>query len=388
MNILRNACTTEPTIKGGLVLKALMGEPQLGDLDAEIKVSKDWFEKVIFMYPDQIRRTVRDDYCNLKNYDFDFCKNMGGLVESFKLEDYFSKFIFFSNYNQESFEFASVDTVNEINGVSNCMSVIDNAFLLYRFYLDCTIRGRIIHKRGDYSTEKDNIRVKCYFLDIVFNPGVSENLKIMSVMNTQCIVPSIDVLLYDQIHSCFVNLMHNDMDKVERCTEKLQKLWHISKPAIPIKVSSENFKRLVLIPATVRQIRDNAHLLIPIMFLQYIIKILQRKNLIQLPHDLSFYKNTTSHVLKGVQHQEVVVEHLCGIFNRVPHSTLKDCFTFKRSLNSYKRSSTDYECFSPKKHTSERVFDVSVSSQGSINRNSNASDTESETSQDSESDEN
>ncbi|AGQ20294.1 hypothetical protein CalGV035 [Clostera anastomosis granulovirus A] len=235
----------QPTVQGGLIINHILGRDVLGDLDLSFELSSHEFGEMLYMDQDHLSQYVKDKVVHLENHDFKSIISNSAFVDAVNSFNFVENFAnvntldarvngvkVFNTNGISNYHVTNTDSIKlEIVDIDNYTTVLNNEFVLNRYYVDIKLVGQdIFEKRGIYQLIVSHIPIRYYFLDISMsvaqNYGQGPRYQIASLFGgVRCL--HIKHIITDQIHAIIVGMFHNNSVKINKRLNRVLNLLKI-----------------------------------------------------------------------------------------------------------------------------------------------------------------
>ncbi|AEB00322.1 hypothetical protein [Clostera anachoreta granulovirus] len=197
------------------------------------------------MEQDHISQYVKDKVVHLENHNFESIISSPVFVDAVNSFNFVENFanvntldakvngvkVFNTNGNSNYHVLNTSSTKLQIVDIDNYTSVLNNEFVLNRYYVNIKLVGQnIFEKRGIYHKIVSHIPIRYYFLDI--SMSVARNYGHSLVYQTASLFGGVKCLhikhiLTDQIHAIIVGMFHNNSVKINKRLNRILSLLKI-----------------------------------------------------------------------------------------------------------------------------------------------------------------
>lgn len=257
-DIVKNNSIKNPIIVGGLIIKNILKQPLVGDLDLVYPVSDRCFEEMLYISKEHLNEYINDHVVKLNKWDFNFMfdKIKKPLLKFNLIDDFavvntdINQLIIFSNNNESTYQINNFNLTFKPKSINNIVSVINNSFILNRYFVEIVMSGNEIYeKKGMYKKQTNQMILKYYFLDICIE--TCKNTRIVKTSLYNGLSFDVNTLIVDQVHAIVLGLYHNNYSKIKKRMERIKDLLphYVNQPHYSVNFNNliVNAKKIMLI---------------------------------------------------------------------------------------------------------------------------------------------
>ncbi|AAQ21618.1 unknown [Cryptophlebia leucotreta granulovirus] len=301
-------------------------------------VSEKEFFQIQYMDETKLAEYLSCNIVDLNNdhFNFIFNCNIDDVLDDFDLIENFANVnvkqayndgvILFTNNDDCVYEIKNANDLKyKIKNVNNSLCVVDNNFLLNRYFLEIQMIGdNMYEKRGKSIRKIPFIIVNYYFLDISISVDKKLSRQEVTLFGGARTL-HVNHLLTDQIHAIIVSLFQNNCFKINK---RMKRIFRIIKSVKGFNITKDNTEyynslikkgdRILL-----SMLREHIYRLGPYHTLTWVLFLIDNDLIVRNTQTFCFYKLSDVHVSNIDRHYQNIKSKLTFLYIKLHNYNIK-----------------------------------------------------------------